>query len=213
MNFAQCRHPRDHRGDRSRTALDRGLSVIRKNYENTAKRGRLTEEDVEKRMGLLNGSLDLERARRMRSRHRGRVREHGDQEGHLPQARTLIVKQGAILATNTSSLNIDEIATVTKRAEDRDRHALLLARQCDAAAGSRARATRRRSPSSPRRCSVARKIGKIARAGRRLPRLRRQPHARRSASARRRSWCSKARCRGTSTACSTISACRWGRSR
>jgi 3-hydroxyacyl-CoA dehydrogenase len=39
-------------------ALDRGLGVIRKNYENTAKRGRLTMEQVEQRMGLLTGTLD-----------------------------------------------------------------------------------------------------------------------------------------------------------
>jgi 3-hydroxyacyl-CoA dehydrogenase len=44
-------------------ALDRGMAVIRKNYENTAKRGRLKPEDVEKRMGLLKGSLDARRPR------------------------------------------------------------------------------------------------------------------------------------------------------
>ena len=41
-------------------ALDRGLATIRKNYENTAKRGRLTTVDVEKRMGMLKGTLALE---------------------------------------------------------------------------------------------------------------------------------------------------------
>ena len=39
--------------------LDRGLSVIRKNYENTAKKGRMTAADVETRMGLLTPALDL----------------------------------------------------------------------------------------------------------------------------------------------------------
>jgi len=43
----------------SAAALERGLGVIRKNYETTAKRGRLTMEDVEKRMGLLTGSLEM----------------------------------------------------------------------------------------------------------------------------------------------------------
>src|SRR5207253_2240169 len=40
-------------------ALDRGLSVIRKNYERTAQRGGITQDDVEKRMKLISGSLDL----------------------------------------------------------------------------------------------------------------------------------------------------------
>ena len=41
-------------------ALDRGLGTIRRNYENTAKKGRLTQADVETRMGLLSPSLDLD---------------------------------------------------------------------------------------------------------------------------------------------------------
>ncbi len=40
-------------------ALDRGLGVIRKNYDRTAKSGKLKPEDVEKRMGLLTGTLDF----------------------------------------------------------------------------------------------------------------------------------------------------------
>src|SRR5690606_21637290 len=42
-------------------ALDRGLGVIRKNYETTAKRGKLKPEDVERRMGMLSGTLELEK--------------------------------------------------------------------------------------------------------------------------------------------------------
>ena len=41
-------------------ALDRGLKVVRGNYERSAKGGRFTMDDVEKRMGLLTGSLNLE---------------------------------------------------------------------------------------------------------------------------------------------------------
>src|SRR6185436_17260887 len=41
-------------------ALDRGLATIRRNYENTAKRGRLTQADVDKRMGMLKGTLSLD---------------------------------------------------------------------------------------------------------------------------------------------------------
>src|SRR5439155_5867591 len=40
-------------------ALDRGLGIVRKNYENTAARGRLTAQDVEQRMGLITGTTDL----------------------------------------------------------------------------------------------------------------------------------------------------------
>jgi len=40
-------------------ALDRGLSVVRRNYERTASRGGISSEDVEKRMSLIKGSLDM----------------------------------------------------------------------------------------------------------------------------------------------------------
>ena len=95
-------------------ALDRGLKTIRKNYEATAKKGRMTQDDVEKRMALLTGSLEL-----------GDLRDcdlvieavfelmavkkeiFGKLDG--------ICKQGAILASNTSYLDINEIAASTKR--------------------------------------------------------------------------------------------------
>ena len=44
----------------SQEALDRGLGTIRKNYENTAKKGRISQEDVEVRCGLIGGSLNIE---------------------------------------------------------------------------------------------------------------------------------------------------------
>src|SRR5438046_8642697 len=43
----------------AREALDRGLGVVRKNYEATAAKGRLTKDDVEKRMGLIQGTTDF----------------------------------------------------------------------------------------------------------------------------------------------------------
>src|SRR5207247_10315524 len=42
----------------TKEALDRGLAVVRKNYETTAARGRITAQDVEKRMGLIHGTTD-----------------------------------------------------------------------------------------------------------------------------------------------------------
>ena len=97
-------------------ALDRGLAVIRKNYENTAKRGRLTMDDVEKRMALIKGSLNLEDLADSDLVIEA-VFENMDVKKEVFAKLDRIVKQGAILATNSSALNIDEIATATKRPE------------------------------------------------------------------------------------------------
>jgi len=97
-------------------ALDRGLSVIRKNYENTAKRGRLTMDDVEKRMALIKGSLNLEDLADSDLVIEA-VFENMDVKKEVFGKLDGIVKQGAILASNTSYLNVDEIAGATKRPE------------------------------------------------------------------------------------------------
>ncbi len=97
-------------------ALDRGLATIRKNYENTAKRGRLTMEDVEKRMSLLKGTLSLDELAD-RDLVIEAVFENMDIKKDVFGKLDKIVKQGAILATNTSYLNVDEIASATKRPE------------------------------------------------------------------------------------------------
>jgi 3-hydroxyacyl-CoA dehydrogenase len=97
-------------------ALDRGLATIRKNYENTAKRGRLTMADVEKRMSLLKGTLSLEDLAD-RDLVIEAVFENMDIKKDVFGKLDKIVKQGAILATNTSYLNVDEIASATKRPE------------------------------------------------------------------------------------------------
>jgi 3-hydroxyacyl-CoA dehydrogenase len=100
----------------SHEALDRGLATIRRNYENTAKRGRLTAGDVEKRMGLLKGTLALEDLAD-RDLVIEAVFENMDIKKDVFGKLDKIVKQGAILATNTSYLNVDEIASATKRPE------------------------------------------------------------------------------------------------
>ena len=97
-------------------ALDRGLATIRKNYENTAKRGRLTTADVEKRMGMLKGTLALEDLAPSDLVIEA-VFENMDIKKDVFGKLDRIVKQGAILATNTSYLNVDEIASATKRPE------------------------------------------------------------------------------------------------
>ena len=97
-------------------ALDRGLATIRKNYENTAKRGRLTMADVEKRMSLIKGTLALEDLAD-RDLVIEAVFENMDIKKDVFAKLDKIVKPGAILATNTSYLNVDEIASATKRPE------------------------------------------------------------------------------------------------
>ena len=100
----------------SAAALERGLGVIRKNYETTAKRGRLTMEDVEKRMGLLTGSLDMKDLGDADLIIEAVV-ENMDIKKEVFAKLDAIAKPGAILASNTSYLNVDEIAAATKRPE------------------------------------------------------------------------------------------------
>ncbi len=97
-------------------ALDRGIATIRKNYENSAKKGRFSMEEVEKRMGLLTGSLDMNDLADCDLVIEA-VFENMDVKKEVFAKLDAIVKQGAILATNTSALNIDEIATAVKRPE------------------------------------------------------------------------------------------------
>lgn len=102
--------------ERQQEALDRGVSIIRKNYENTAKRGRMTEEQVEKAMSLLTPSLsmdDLADCDLVIEAVFELMEIKKDVFGNLDR----IMKPGAILATNTSYLNVDEIAACTSRPE------------------------------------------------------------------------------------------------
>ncbi len=115
MNFANVGIPVTI-VETAKEALDRGLSVIRKNYENTAKRGRLTMDDVEKRTALIKGSLNFDDLADSDLVIEA-VFENMDVKKEVFGKLDRIVKQGAILATNTSALNIDEIATATKRPE------------------------------------------------------------------------------------------------
>jgi 3-hydroxyacyl-CoA dehydrogenase len=98
-------------------ALDRGVAVIRKNYENTASKGKLTLEQVEQRMGLLKPTLsyeDLTQADLIIEAVFETMAIKKDVFGKLDRA----AKKGAILASNTSYLSIDEIADSTSRPSD-----------------------------------------------------------------------------------------------
>src|SRR2546428_6993998 len=100
----------------AKDALERGLGVVRKNYEATASRGRLTAADVEKRMGLITGTTDFNAIR-----DADIVIEAVFEE--MPIKKEVfakldgIAKPDAVLATNTSTLDVNEIASATKRPE------------------------------------------------------------------------------------------------
>jgi 3-hydroxyacyl-CoA dehydrogenase len=98
-------------------ALDRGVGVIRKNYENTASKGKLTLEQVQQRMGLLKPTLsydDLRDADLVIEAVFETMAIKKNVFAKLDKA----VKRGAILASNTSYLSIDEIADSTSRPSD-----------------------------------------------------------------------------------------------
>jgi 3-hydroxyacyl-CoA dehydrogenase len=95
-------------------ALDRGVGTIRHNYDNTAKKGRLTPAEVETRMGLLKPGLNLDALADCDFVIEA-VFENMEIKKDVFRKLDKIVKEGAILASNTSYLNIDEIASVTRR--------------------------------------------------------------------------------------------------
>ncbi|MEM9034521.1 MAG: 3-hydroxyacyl-CoA dehydrogenase NAD-binding domain-containing protein [Actinomycetota bacterium] len=97
-------------------ALDRGLGVVRANYDRSARRGRFTEAQVEERMGRLSGSLDLADLADVDLVIEA-VFEDMDVKKSVFGRLDEICRPGAILATNTSALDIDEIAASTSRPE------------------------------------------------------------------------------------------------
>ncbi|MBP7335282.1 3-hydroxyacyl-CoA dehydrogenase NAD-binding domain-containing protein [Niveispirillum sp.] len=95
-------------------ALDRGVALIRKNYEASAARGRMTAEQVEKAMALLSPTLDFQ-ALGTCDLVIEAVYENMDVKKQIFARLDTIAKPGAILASNTSYLSIDEIALATGR--------------------------------------------------------------------------------------------------
>ncbi|WP_375170385.1 3-hydroxyacyl-CoA dehydrogenase NAD-binding domain-containing protein [Marinobacter sp.] len=98
-------------------ALDKGLGIIRKNYENSAKKGRISQQQVEERMALITGSLtydDFKDADMVIEA----VFENMAIKKEIFAKLDAVCKPGAILASNTSTLDIDEIASATARPQD-----------------------------------------------------------------------------------------------
>lgn len=103
--------------ERSSEALERGISVIRRNYERSAKRGRITVQDVQSRMSLISPTTDykdVSDADLIIEAVFESMPIKKDVFGQIDQ----VAKHNAILATNTSYLDIDEIARATSRPED-----------------------------------------------------------------------------------------------
>jgi len=98
-------------------ALDRGTGVIRRNYEASAAKGRFTTDKVEAMMGALTPTLDLEQLADCDLIIEA-IYENMDVKKELFGKLDRIAKPGAILASNTSYLNIDEMAAVTSRPGD-----------------------------------------------------------------------------------------------
>lgn len=103
--------------DTQQDALDRGLSVVRGNYERSAKRGRFPIEEVDERMARFHGRLALEDLAECDLVIEA-VFENMDLKKQIFTELNRVMKPGAILATNTSALDIDEIASVTGRPQD-----------------------------------------------------------------------------------------------
>ena len=98
-------------------ALDRGVGVIRKNYEASAAKGRFTQERVEQMMALLTPSLTLDDLAGCDLVIEA-IYENMDVKKEVFGKLDKICKSGAILASNTSYLDVDEIASATARPQD-----------------------------------------------------------------------------------------------
>ncbi|PMQ15959.1 3-hydroxyacyl-CoA dehydrogenase NAD-binding domain-containing protein [Janthinobacterium sp. AD80] len=116
MNFANAGIPVTLLETRQE-ALDKGLATIRKNYENTVKKGKLTQEKAEQRIALVSGTLAYEDIAQADIVIEAVFEELGVKETVFRQL-DAVMKPGAILASNTSTLDLDKIAAFTSRPQD-----------------------------------------------------------------------------------------------
>ena len=119
-------------------ALDRGVATIRKNYEAQVKKGKLKQDKLEQRMALLKTTLGYDDIKDADLVIEAVFEEMGVKEQVFKQLDE-VMKPGAILATNTSTLDVNKIAVVHEAAAGRGRHALLQPGQRDEAARGGAR--------------------------------------------------------------------------
>jgi 3-hydroxyacyl-CoA dehydrogenase len=98
-------------------ALQKGLATIRKNYENSARKGKLTAAQVEERMGLIRPTLKYQEVADADVVIEAVFEDIGVKEGVF-RALDEVMKPGRILATNTSTLDVNKIASFTRRPQD-----------------------------------------------------------------------------------------------
>ena len=98
-------------------ALDRGIATIKKNYESQVKKGKLKQDKYEQRMALITTTLSYEDLKDCDLIIEAVFEELGVKETVFKQL-DAVAKPGAILASNTSTLDVDKIAAFTKRPED-----------------------------------------------------------------------------------------------
>jgi 3-hydroxyacyl-CoA dehydrogenase len=116
MNFANAGIPVTILETRQE-ALDKGLATIRKNYENTVKKGKLAPEKFEQRMGLITGTLSYDDIAQADIVIEAVFEDMGVKEQVFRQL-DRVMKPGAILASNTSTLDVNRIAGFTSRPQD-----------------------------------------------------------------------------------------------
>ena len=97
-------------------ALDRGLGVIKKNYDIQVQRGRMSAEEVDKRMSLITGTTDYADIANVDVIIEA-IYENIDVKVETFKKMDAVAKPGAILASNTSGLDIDKMAAATSRPE------------------------------------------------------------------------------------------------
>jgi 3-hydroxyacyl-CoA dehydrogenase len=98
-------------------AIERGVATMRKNYESQVKRGKLKQDKYEERMALLKTTLSYDEIRDADLVIEAVFEEMGVKQKVFEQLDE-VMKKGAILASNTSTLNVDHIAAFTKRPQD-----------------------------------------------------------------------------------------------
>ncbi|MEZ2740510.1 3-hydroxyacyl-CoA dehydrogenase NAD-binding domain-containing protein [Comamonas jiangduensis] len=98
-------------------ALDRGVATIRKNYEAQVKKGKLKEDKYAQRMALLSTTLSYDDLKDCDLIIEAVFEELGVKETVFKQL-DAVAKPGAILASNTSTLDVDKIAAFTQRPQD-----------------------------------------------------------------------------------------------
>ena len=98
-------------------ALDRGIATIRKNFENSMNKGKLTQEQFDRRMSLITGTLDYEDLKDADLAIEAVFEELSAKEAVFRKL-DQVIKPGAILASNTSTLDVNRIAGFTQRPQD-----------------------------------------------------------------------------------------------